>query len=60
MKGITRYVGKVIKYVLEMVRFWNPHLFLRMGLLGTVGPIVNGPAQLSDGLCYKGARSRAA
>jgi hypothetical protein len=28
-KGITRNVGNCIKCVLEVVRFWNPHLFLR-------------------------------
>jgi hypothetical protein len=28
-KGITRDVGKGIKCVLEMIRLWNPHLFLR-------------------------------
>jgi hypothetical protein len=30
-KGITRDVGKGVKCVSEMVRFWNPHLFLRRG-----------------------------
>ena len=30
-KGITRDVRKGVKCVLEMVRFWNPHLFLRRG-----------------------------
>jgi hypothetical protein len=30
-KGITRYVGKGIKCVPEVVRFWNPHLFPRRG-----------------------------
>jgi hypothetical protein len=31
-KGITRDVGKGVKCVPEMVRFWNPHLFLTRGL----------------------------
>jgi hypothetical protein len=30
-KGITRDVGKGVKCVPEMVRFWKPHLFLRRG-----------------------------
>jgi hypothetical protein len=30
-KGITRDIGKGIKYVPEVVMFWNPHLFLRRG-----------------------------
>jgi hypothetical protein len=30
-KGITRDVGKGVKCVPEMVRFLNPHLFLRRG-----------------------------
>jgi hypothetical protein len=30
-KGITRDVRKGIKCVLEVVRIWNPHLFLRRG-----------------------------
>jgi hypothetical protein len=30
-KGIPRDVGKGVKYVPEVVRFWNPQLFLRRG-----------------------------
>jgi hypothetical protein len=30
-KGINRHFRKGIKCVPEMVRFWNPHLFLRRG-----------------------------
>jgi hypothetical protein len=30
-KGITRDVRKGIKCVPEVIRFWNPHLFLRRG-----------------------------
>jgi hypothetical protein len=30
-KGITRDVENGIMCVPEMVRFWNPHLFLRRG-----------------------------
>jgi hypothetical protein len=33
----------------------KPH-FKEGGMLGTAGPIAHGAAQLSDGLCYKGAR----
>jgi hypothetical protein len=29
MKGIARDVGKGVKCVPKMVRFWKPHLFLR-------------------------------
>jgi hypothetical protein len=28
-KGILRDIGYSVKWVLEMVQFWNPHLFLR-------------------------------
>jgi hypothetical protein len=31
MKGIARDVGKGVKCVPKMVRFWKPHLFLRRG-----------------------------
>jgi hypothetical protein len=30
-KGITRDVGKGIKCLPKVVRFWNPHLFVRRG-----------------------------
>jgi hypothetical protein len=30
-KGIIRDIEKGIKFVPEVVRFWNPHLFLRRG-----------------------------
>ena len=40
-KGITRDVEKGIKCVHEVVRFWNPNLFLRRGLWGIDIPRVH-------------------